>query len=241
MFNYGLILSFVGTHFHGWQIQPSLRTVQGELSSCLSKIFDRTIKPIGCCRTDAGVHAKEYAANFKAPTFIEPDKLLKALNSLLPHDIGVKKVWLAEEKWNSRYSIKGKTYVYRIHMSHARDPFLEPFVWRIPYTLQVDKMREISQLLVGTHDFSGFSKKEDDKNPIIDLEELALLQEGDILILSFRARRFLRYMVRRMVGALVQVGLEKIGKEEIERYLSGENCPYTAPAKGLTLEKVHFN
>lgn len=237
--NYVLFLSFVGTHFHGWQVQPNLRTVQGVLKEGIERIFQQPIKLIGCCRTDSGVHALEYVANFEAERLMEPNVLLKALNSILPEDIGIKKVWI-QEGFNARYSVKGKVYLYRIWNTHAKDPFIEPFCWRIPYKLDYEKMLSASELFLGLHDFSGFSKlDEEDKNTFIDIEELSLCKREELIEFRVRARNFLRYMVRRMVGSLIYVGLGKISLEDIKSYLEGKGkCPYTAKAKGLTLEKI---
>jgi len=236
--NYVMLLSFVGTNFHGWQIQPQLRTVQGVLKESIERIFQEPIKLTGCCRTDAGVHAKEYVANFHAERTFDTDTLLKALNSLLPEDIGIKKVWV-QEGFNARYGVKGKVYLYRILNTHARDPFLEPFCWRIPYRLDYEKMALASELFVGLHDFSAFAKLEEEKNTLINIEEVSLKREDELIEFRIRARNFLRYMVRRIVGSLVQLGLGKLELEDIKNYLRGRGiCPHTAKAKGLTLEKV---
>ncbi len=236
--NYVLFLSFVGTDFHGWQIQPGLRTVQGVLKESLEKLFGHEVKITGCCRTDAGVHAKEYVANFKGYKDFQPDVLLKALNSLLPKDMGIKRVWI-QEGFNARYSVKGKLYTYRILNTHARDPFLEPFCWRIPYRLDFPAMESACRLFSGEHDFSGFAKLEEERITVIKIEEVSIRKEGDLILFSVRARNFLRYMVRRMVGCLVYVGLGRLKEEDIKEFLQGKkSCPFTAKAHGLTLEKV---
>jgi tRNA pseudouridine38-40 synthase len=236
--NYVLLLSYVGTHFHGWQVQPNLRTVQGVLKESLQRLFREDIKLVGCCRTDTGVHAKEFVANFSAQREIKPEQLLKALNSILPQDMGIKKVWV-QEGFNARYSVKGKVYLYRILNSHSRDPFLEPFVWRIPKQLDFSIMLEASKLFLGKRDFSAFAKIEEEKNTLIELEDVKLLKFEELIEIRIRARSFLRYMVRRIVGSLVQLGLGKISQEDIQSYLlNKKTCPFTAKAKGLTLERV---
>ena len=237
--NYVISLAFVGTHFHGWQIQPGLRTVQGVLKQALEKLFNHSIKLTGCCRTDAGVHALDYVANFVGERVFDPDILLKALNSMLPEDVGVKKVWL-QEGFNARFHTKGKVYLYRVLNTHIRDPFLEPFCWRIPYKLDYEKMLLASELFHGLHNFYGFTKpEEEEKNTFIEIEELNLKKEGELIEFRVKARSFLRYMVRRMVGSLIYVGLGKLELEDIKNYLEGKDrCPYTAKAKGLTLERV---
>jgi len=236
--NYVLLLSYVGTHFHGWQVQPNLRTVQGVLKESLQRLFREDIKLVGCCRTDTGVHAKEFVANFSAQREIKPEQLLKALNSILPQDMGIKKVWV-QEGFNARYSVKGKVYLYRILNSHSRDPFLEPFVWRIPKQLDFSIMLEASKLFLGKRDFSAFAKIEEEKNTLIELEDVKLSKFEELIEIRIRARSFLRYMVRRIVGSLVQLGLGKISQEDIQSYLlNKKTCPFTAKAKGLTLERV---
>ncbi|SHK55810.1 tRNA pseudouridine(38-40) synthase TruA [Thermocrinis minervae] len=239
MINYLLRLSYVGTDFHGWQVQPGLRTVQGVLSEALNTILGHPVKLIGCCRTDAGVHAKDYVANFLSQKDVKDEALLKALNGMLPKDIGVKEVLKVDPTFNARYHVKEKVYSYRIHNSYRRDPFLYPFVWQLPRTLDLDAMKEACNILVGEHDFSGFAKlEEEDKNTVVHLKEVNMKVEGELITISFRASHFLRYMVRRMVGAIVHVGLGKIDLKNVEEYLKGAKCPYSAKAKGLTLEEV---
>ncbi len=239
MHNYCLLLSFVGTNFHGWQVQPNLRTVQGVLSDALGVLFGEKVKLIGCCRTDAGVHAKEYVANFKSSKLFPLDNLLKALNAILPEDVGVKKVWLEDIGFNARYSVAGKLYIYRVFPSHARDPFLEPFLWRIPYRLDVESMKRATELFLGKHDLSGFAKLDEEEcNPFVEIEECSVEEKDRIIEIRLKAKRFLRYTVRRIAGCLIYLGMGKLTVDDIKEFLNGRRCPYTAKAKGLTLEKV---
>ncbi len=237
MKNYLLRLSFVGTRYSGWQIQPGVPTVQGELTKVLEEVLGERVKVVGCCRTDAGVHAKDYVANFKSSKDFEEEKLLKALNSLLPKDIGVSEVRRVPEDFNARFSVKGKEYVYRIWTAPWRDPFLYPFSLHIPGGLEVKAVEEAMDVIRGKHDFSGFAKLEDEKNTVIELEA-ELEVRGHLIELRFRATHFLRHMVRRLSGALIWVGRGKMDPKELEKFLSGESFPYTAPPQGLTLEKV---
>lgn len=237
--NYLLRLSFIGTNYAGWQIQPEVPTVQGTLTEALSKIFGESIKLIGCCRTDAGVHALDYVANFKAKKSIPPEKLLLALNSLLPKDIGIKEVREVGEDFNARYSVRGKTYLYRIWNSPARDPFLYPFCWQVPYPLNLEKLSEGARLLSGLRDFSGFCKLEEPKDTVIDLK-VEVTVNKPLIEIRFRATHFLRYMVRRLVGALVYLASGKTSLDELKECLRGKHWAFTAPAKGLTLERVEL-
>ncbi len=236
--NYVLLLSFVGTNFHGWQIQPNLRTVQGTVKEALERILGEEIKLIGCCRTDAGVHAKEYIANFQSQRLFEDERILMALNSMLPEDIGIKKVW-KQENFNARYSVEGKVYTYRVFNSHSRNAFIEPFVWRIAYKLDFIKMKEASKLFLGKRDFWAFAKEDEDKSTTVEIQDINISKDEELIEISIRARNFLRHMVRRIVGCLVYFSLGKISIDDINMYLSRkERCPFTAKAKGLTLEKV---
>jgi len=235
--NYRLRLAFVGTNYHGWQIQPGVPTIQGTLKEAIEKIVCEEIKLIGCCRTDAGVHAKDYIANFWSSKKIETYKLLRGLNSLLPKDIGVYEVEEIEEDFNSRYSVKGKVYLYRIWNSYSRDPFLYPFSWQITRNLNLESIGEAVRILSGFHDFRSFAKLEDEKDTSVDLK-IEFSKKEELVELRFIASHFLRYMVRRLVGAIVWTAEGKLRPEDLKRYLEGENFPYTAPAKGLTLEKV---
>lgn len=235
--NYLIRLAFVGTNYHGWQVQPNVPTVQGTVKDALKTILSEDIRLTGCCRTDAGVHAEDYVANFICKKKIEEFKILKGLNSLLPKDIGVYQVKNVPEDFSARYSVKGKIYLYRIWNSEVRNPFLYTFSWQVPGRLDLEVMREAIFFLSGIHDFSGFAKLEKEKEGVIDLKA-DLTVKGSLLEIRFSASHFLRYMVRRLVGALVNLGEGRLSFHDIERFLGGEKCPYTAPAKGLTLEKV---
>ena len=235
--NYMLRLAFVGTNYHGWQIQPDVPTVQGTLKEALETVLSEEVKLTGCCRTDAGVHAKDYVANFLCGKEMEESKIRRGLNSLLPKDIGVYEVKRVPENFSARHSVKGKIYLYRIWNSEVRDPFLYPFSWQIPRRLDIDLMREAVRILSGVHDFSGFAKLEEERDTVIDLD-IELTAGGGLIEIRFKATHFLRYMVRRLVGAIVRFGERKIGSEALSEFLRGKRCSYTAPPRGLTLERV---
>ena len=237
--NYMLRLAFVGTNYSGWQIQPDTPTIQGTIKNALEKITSEEIKLIGCCRTDAGVHAQDYVANFRIDKDFECEKLLRALNSLLPKDIGVHEVKPVEEDFNARYSVKGKTYLYRIWNSSSRDPFLYPFCWNIPYSIDLSTLRDSMDMISGRHDFRGFAKLEEERDTEIDLST-DIRVEDELIEIRFTASHFLRYTVRRLVGALIKRAEGKIGRGDLEGFLKGRHCPHTAPAKGLTLERVYL-
>ena len=233
-------LSFIGTKYAGWQIQPRLPTIQGVLKETIQQITQEYVNLIGCSRTDAGVHALDYVANFKLNKEIDTERFLIALNSLLPDDIGVKDIKKVDDKFNARFSVRGKRYLYRIWNSKAKDPFVIPFSWVITNDLDRKAMAEAINLFKGEHDFKGFAKVEnEEKNTVINIEEAYIEFKGEIIEIRIKASHFLRYMVRRIIGAVVNVGNGRISLEDIESFLSGKKCPFTAPAKGLFLEKVY--
>jgi tRNA pseudouridine38-40 synthase len=245
-FNFLLKLAFVGTEFHGWQYQPPpLKTVQGELIKALRILFKKDwIKIIGCSRTDAGVHAEEFYANFLIDKFIEPSKLLKALNGLLPPSIAVYEVRTVDINFNSRYNATGKVYKYLIWNHPVRNPFLLNRAWHIYQPLDLDLIKEGAQIFIGSHDFSAFSKNEEGKNPIITIENLEISIEDKILIFRIKASHFLRYMVRKIIATLIELGKRNITLEEVKSMLLSRDpskVPFKAPPYGLYLEKVFLN
>ena len=235
--NYLIRLSFIGTNYHGWQYQPKLPTVQGELLKALGKLFPGDLKLIGCCRTDAGVHAEDFVANFHTQGERDTTKILLALNSLLPEDIGVREVRKVSEDFNARYSVKGKVYLYRLWICSWRDPFMHPFCWKVRGKIDINLLEKALSMVSGTKDFRNFAKLEEEKKTVIDLE--TDLKVRDCLIeIYFKASHFLRYMVRKITGALVSVSQKKIGLEDLEKFFTDTPCPYRAPSRGLTLKKV---
>jgi tRNA pseudouridine38-40 synthase len=170
---------------------------------------------------------------------MEGRSLVLALNSLLPRDIGIYEAKIVSDDFNARFSVKKKTYIYRLWLSEGRDPFLYPFVWQINRNLDIEALREGAEIVSGGHDFSGFAKLEEERNTLIDLSVEVRVQEP-LVELRFTATHFLRYMVRRVVGALVKRAEGKLRAGELASFLKGEHCPYTAPSKGLTLEKVYL-
>jgi len=239
--NYLLRLAFVGTNFSGWQVQPKERTVQGELTKALETLFKEEVKVIGCCRTDAGVHALDYIANFKASKELEPEKILKALNGLLPKDIGIYEVRKVPEEFNARYFVKKKTYLYRIWNSETRNPFLYPFSWQVKREINRKVLERALKKLEGIHDFEGFAKLEEEKNTTINLERIEVSYRENLIEIRLTASHFLRYMVRRIVGTCVKVALGLYPEEILEKILKKEiKAPYTAPPQGLHLERVEL-
>jgi len=235
--NLMLRLAFIGTGYSGWQVQPGVPTVQGTLELVLERLLGERVRVTGCCRTDAGVHAQDYVASFRTNRQIEENRLLRALNAMLPKDIGVYEVKTVPEDFNARYSVRGKVYLYRIWNSPVRNPFLYPFYWQVPAGLDLKAMESALELLSGEHDFRGFAKLEEERNTRLKLETWMEVR-GELLEIRFRASHFLRYMVRRITAAVVRAGTGRMDLPELKDYLKGKHCPFTAPARGLTLERV---
>jgi len=242
MQNYKLIISYDGTDYHGWQRQPKKRTIQGLLEENLGKITQKKITVIGAGRTDAGVHAQAQAANFKANISLKEEEFLRALNSLLPDDIKIISLEKTDLDFHARKMARSKIYQYRIFNSPDIPPFLHRYVlyWSSP--LKVQRMKEAALLFIREADFSAFSSNRF-LNPVRKVIHSQIKKKGKEIIYTIEANGFLRYMVRTIVGTLLEVGRGKLLPEKIEGILKEQNrslAGSTAPAKGLCLMKVIY-
>jgi tRNA pseudouridine38-40 synthase len=242
MQNYKLIISYDGTDYHGWQSQPKKRTIQGLLEKNLSKIAQKKITVIGAGRTDAGVHAQGQAANFKANISLGEEELLRAMNSLLPGDIKIISLEKADPNFHARKMAKSKIYQYRIFNSSDIPPFLHRYVlyWRSP--LKVEMMRKAALLFVREADFTAFSSNRL-LNPVRKVASSRIEKKGKEIIYTIEANGFLRYMVRTIVGTLIEVGKDKLCPENIVEIFKNKRRSQagpTAPAKGLCLMKIIY-
>ncbi len=242
MKNYKLILSYDGTEFHGWQRQPKKRTVQGILEDSLAKITQKKINVIGAGRTDAGVHAQAQVANFKANLRLDDNDLFRALNSLLPQDVRVTSLERTDLDFHARKMAKSKIYQYRIFNSTNISPFIIRYVLHWPSPLKIQLMKKAAPLFIREADFTSFSSNRM-LDPIRKVTRSELKKTGDEIIYTVEANGFLRYMVRTMVGTLLEVGKGKLMPEQIEvlfRKKERSLASPTAPAKGLCLIKVNY-
>jgi len=244
MTNYLLIIEYNGAGFSGWQKQPRLRTVQGELEKALKKLFGGKIKAVGSGRTDAGVHAAGQAVSVKTGRKLEASKLLLALNALLPKDISAKTAREARADFDARRDAVEKIYTYRVWNSHFRSVWAQDISWQVRTPLDTGLMRRAAKLLVGKHDFSGFAAAggtQEDK--VVNLKEIKIFRECEFTVFQFRADRFLYKMVRNIAGTLVDAGRKHIKPEKTGEILKNglrAHAGQTAPAKGLFLEKVSY-
>lgn len=239
-----LTLSYNGTDYHGWQIQPNGITVQEVLQNSLFKVLGRKTSVSGCSRTDAGVHAKMFCCHLDCEDSIPESAFLKGLNSILPNDIAVIDAKRVPDDFHARFDAKGKTYVYNIYNSVSKDPFLLPFVWQIERPLCTEKMNSFCKNIVGTHDFYGFSSSGRTVDDTVrTVSECFVEQKNDIIRLKITANGFLYNMVRIIVGTAVDVSdgrLDTNSATEVFETKSRDKAGKTAPPQGLFLDKVYY-
>jgi tRNA pseudouridine38-40 synthase len=242
MQNYLMVLSYDGTDYHGWQRQPKKRTIQGSLEEALARIAQKKVTVIGAGRTDAGVHALGQAANFKAALRLSEEELKKALNAILPDDIRVVVLKIAAMDFHARRDARAKVYQYRIFHGPEINPFVLRYVLHWPYPLNLARMRKAARLFHRKGDFSGFSSNRL-LYPVREVTRSEIKKTGNEIIYTIEASGFLRYMVRTIVGTIIEVGRGRVSLQQIEdifrekkRTLSSP----TAPAKGLCLMKVIY-
>ncbi len=248
--NYRLLLQYDGTDFHGWQTQDGQRTVQGELERTLSLLEDAPVQVVGSGRTDAGVHAEGQVANVRLNRDFTPDRLRIAVNGNIWRDVRVMAAEKAADDFHARFSAKTKTYVYRVVNAPVMSPFWLRFAHHEGRFLDVGKMNETTRLFLGEHDWTAFSAARSDVETRVRTIEHFTVESfwdarANASVIEFRisANGFLRYMVRSIVGTVLEVGRGETDSDTIltaivsgDRDLAGK----TAPANGLTLLKVDY-
>lgn len=240
-----LRLGYDGAAYHGWQRQKNAATVQETLETALSRLYKQEIHATGCGRTDAGVHARKYLANFRCEGNIPPERLPLALNALLPHDIAVTGACGVEDDFHAVFSCRRKEYTYFIRSGGYRDPFEEKRVWYRPEALDVEVMRAAAAGFLGTHDFAAVrSVGTNVKTTVRTVYDFEIRQEGGLISLRIAASGFLYNMARAMVGTVVYAALGKLAPEDIPRILaSGDRCLAgpTVPPQGLYMTDVCYD
>lgn len=245
-FSYFLTVAYAGAGFHGWQIQTSLRSGQGELWKALRRLEPEAVMPQGTGRTDAGVHARAQGVLVRATKPWDPYRLGAALNAHLPTDIRVLAVVPAPDGFFPRQHAVAKRYVYRLGLGSADDPLLGHLRWQIyrKEGLDLSAMAQAVAPLLGTHDFSSFRCSECvAKTPVRTLHALRVEPVAGGAELVFEGNSFLMHQVRILTGTLVEVGKGRRRPEDMEGVLAGRNragAGSTAPPQGLCLEKVWY-
>jgi tRNA pseudouridine38-40 synthase len=244
-----LTIAYDGTDFHGWQIQTNKPTVQGEIVSVLRRITQENIQLHAAGRTDAGVHALGQVGSFRTQSALSAGEFQRALNALLPPTIRIAAAEEVGPDFNARWSARSKIYRYRLYRGKVVPPMLWRYVLHYPFPLYEDAMRDAAARFVGTHDFASFAastgSEEDDKERSAEREifstELVRSPDGEELVFTVRGRSFLRYMVRKMVGTLLDVGRGKLQPSDIDRLFElkdrSKSGP-TVPPQGLCMVSV---
>ncbi|MCS6873554.1 MAG: tRNA pseudouridine(38-40) synthase TruA [Pyrinomonadaceae bacterium] len=248
--NFKLLIQYDGTDFHGWQIQKNKRTVQGELQRVLSLLEGSRVYVCGSGRTDAGVHAEGQVANVKMTKSFTAEKLRQAINGNLGKDIRVIFVERVDEQFHARFSAKSKTYVYRVVNSPVMSPFWLRYALHEARSLDMEKIKRAAEILIGEHDWTAFSCADDkSRSKIRTIFSLDVKTRFDdraqakMIEFYITGNGFLRYMVRSIVGTLLEVGLGKLETDSIRKALETGNKKFvgaTAPAHGLTLLRVSY-
>lgn len=240
---YFIELSYKGTDFIGWQRQVKGRSVQQTLEEAMATIMRQPIELVGSSRTDAGVHAEQQFAHFDfEQTIADPDKLVYRLNSLLPFDLAVRRIFPVEDDVHSRFAATHRRYEYRI--IYHKNPFLINLAYSFRPGLDLEAMNAAAALLLKQDDFESFSKVHTDvKTFLCKIATAEWQQEGGTLIFRIQANRFLRGMVRALVGTLLDVGTGKKSVADFEQIILAKNRKYAgaqAPAQGLFLVEVGY-
>jgi tRNA pseudouridine38-40 synthase len=242
MFNYKLTLQYDGTNYAGWQFQENSLSVQEIIKNSIQQILNEDINLIGAGRTDAGVHALGQVANFIISRGLDLYKFKYSLNSVLPRDIAVVKIETVEENFHARFSAKKRSYIYLI--SNQKSPFFDRYSYNYYSELDLDKLNELSSILIGNKDFSSFSKNNPEvQNKFCEVFETRWRQGKNLLIFYIEANRFLYGMVRAVVGTLIKIVSSGESKENLVEILEKKNRSAAAdavPAKGLFLYKIKY-
>lgn len=229
-------IQYLGTRYGGWQLQANAVTVQGVVEEALAQLFGQPLRVHGAGRTDAGVHAAAQRAHADVPFDIPPRGLILGINQLLPPDVRVTRVESVADDFHARFSAKSKTYEYRIWNAEVADVFAAGTHAHVAKRLDAEAMHDCAQQLAGTHDFAAFTVGDPEVSSTVrTIESIAVRRDDDVVRLSVTADGFLRFMVRRIAGSLIEVGRGKLSADALFA-----EARWTAPAKGLVLREIRY-
>ena len=248
MRNLKLVLSYDGTEFSGWQVQPGAATIQGALALAIARVTGENILPQGSGRTDAGVHALGQVASFGTQSPIPPENLVIALNDILPGAIRVLEATEVPGEFHARKSARAKTYRYRMYRGAICSPFIARYVWHYPYPLDEDQMQEVAGMIVGEEDFTSFAavdpeRGREEMSNVRQIFSSRWERQSDEFVYTVRGNGFLHHMVRNLVGTFVLAGKGALRASDLTRILevrSRSAAGATAPASGLCLVNVEY-
>ncbi len=250
MRNLKLILSYEGSEFAGWQVQPDAVTIQGTLASAIGRITGEKVLPQGSGRTDAGVHALAQVVTFVTESSVPTANFVKALNDILPASVRVLEATEAPADFHARHSARAKTYRYRIYRAAICPPFLARYVWHYPFPLDEHAMVRAAGVAEGEHDFTSFAAVDPERGredvPVSNVRSIfssCWERQGDEFVYTVKGSGFLHHMVRNLVGTFILVGKGTLQIEDVMRILEARNrsaAGATAPAGGLYLVNVEY-
>lgn len=248
MRNLKLTLSYDGTDFCGWQVQPHAPSIQGTLAAAIGRITSEKVLPQGSGRTDAGVHALAQVATFQTESVIPAANLTIALNDILPASVRVLDACEMPVDFHARKSAKSKTYRYRMLRDAICQPFLARYVWHYPYPLDFEAVRESAPLIEGEHDFTSFAAVDvergaPEESRVRTVFSSGWKQDGNEFVYEVRGNGFLHHMVRNLIGTFLLIGKGTLKVADLQRILSAKDrsaAGATAPARGLYLISVEY-
>ena len=239
---YFIQLSYKGTAYHGWQVQKNARSVQELVNKALSTVLRQPLETLGCGRTDTGVHARQLFAHFDYEKEFNTEKVLIALNGLLPHDIAVQHIFEVAETAHARFDATSRTYEY--HICFDKDPFLTNFAWHIQQIPAIEQMNLACKILIDHADFSCFSKSHTQvKTNICKITDASWKMNDKELVFYITADRFLRNMVRAIVGTMLQIGKNELSLKQFVQIIESKDrsmAGMSVPAEGLYLCKIEY-
>ncbi len=245
MMKYFLRLAFIGTSFYGTQKQKNDLTIQGLFESLLERIYCHPVKVSIASRLDRGVHALDFALTFSVEeTKIQGDKLFYYLKRSVPKDIFLKDIQIVSDDFSPRYDCQDKQYLYLIQNGEIKNPLYNPFSYSTNHHLDMDKLKAALLLMKGSHEFKYFSSPDEEDKTFLSIEDVSLhIDETNLIQSRFRAKAFLRYQIRFMVGAAISVALSKLTLDDVKNALDGKKelkIKYKAEPQGLILEEIHY-